>query len=514
MLVFTGGCFLLSLLLSFNASVESMETGFYQQLLALTPRFNLPQEQTLFDLPNGLQELVLLLTFTLLMAYQYFLKRPAPSMVFVILVIFSLLMLQLLLAVIYQLWVPTVWTILTFCFTALLLTAMTRLQQFRNKRPLSVQQQITAIQQQIEKKNYETAVLMLKNGEFSDDLFEIAYDLGVELEANENWILARYLYVWLVQFDPGLEDFVTRMDYRIHPDRDEDLSTTEITQNKDMIGHYQLVGKKAQGATATVYEAYDLHTHKRIALKMLNQPVDDSTAAGDVLSFLREALTVSRLDHPNIVKIHDADIHNDRAYIAMDYIAGYPMSERLRRKRFLTAAETLRIMKSVLQALVVAHQKNIVHGDIKPANIMYDQHRKLYILTDFGAANKSNQLLDSDKRIVGTPAYMSPEQLSGNRMDGRSDLFSLAVTIYHLLSGIQPFATEKLSELKKNVLTLEVDVGLLSIPDMIKQLLNKALQKKTYLRFADASQMLQAVIYCEQKLKQARARATQQDDTE
>jgi len=491
-----------------------METGFYQQLLALTPRFNLPLEQSLLDLPNGLQELVLLLSFSLLAAYQFFLKRPAPSVVFVILVVFTLLMLQLLLAVMFQLWVPTVWTILTFCLTALLLAVMTRVHQFRNKRPLSVQQQITAIRQQIEKKNYETAVLMLKNGEFSDDLFEIAYDLGVELEAHENWILARYLYVWLVQFDPGLEDFVTRMDYRINPEREEDLSTTEITQNKDMIGHYQLVGKKAQGATAMVYEAYDLHTHKRIALKILNQAVDNSTAARDVLSFLHEAMMVSRLDHPNIVKIHDADIHNDRAYIAMDYIAGYPLSERLRRKRFLTVAESLRVMKSVLQALVVAHQNNIVHGDIKPANIMYDQNKKMFILTDFGAANKSNQLLDSEKRIVGTPAYMSPEQLSGNRMDGRSDLFSLALTIYHLLSGIQPFSADKLTQLKKNVLTLEVDMELLSVPAMLRQLLNKALQKKTYLRFADASQMLQAVIFCEQKLKQAREREIRQEELE
>ncbi|MCK5664980.1 MAG: serine/threonine protein kinase, partial [Thiotrichaceae bacterium] len=289
----------------------------------------------------------------------------------------------------------------------------------------------------------------------------------------------------------------------INPDMDEDLSTSEITQNKDQFGHYQLLGKKALGATATVYEAFDLLTHKRIALKILNRQIDDTTGDRDVLTFLHEAMTVSKLDHPNIVKIHDADILNERAYIAMDYIAGHPMSERLRRKNYLTAAESLRIMQSVLNALIAAHSKGIVHGDIKPANIMFDQNRKMYILTDFGAANNGSQLLDVEKRIVGTPAYMSPEQLSGSKMDGRSDIFSLAVSIYHLLSGVQPFSGETLSALKKSVLNQEVDTSILTVPDIIKQVLAKALQKKTYQRFADASQMLQAVIYCEEKLKES-----------
>lgn len=287
---------------------------------------------------------------------------------------------------------------------------------------------------------------------------------------------------------------------------DKDLSNTEITETKNQFGHYQLVGKKALGATATVYEAFDLFTHNRIALKILNQDIvcsegDDNTSEPIVKSFLQEAITVSGLDHPNIVKIHDADIIDERAYIAMDYISGYPMSERLRRRKFLTAAESLRIMRSVLNALVVAHQNRIVHGDIKPANIMYDQHRRHYVVTDFGAALCDTRALDKGKKIIGTPVYMSPEQLSGERLDGRSDLFSLAVTIYHLLTGIQPFSGENLSELKNNVLSGRVDMSVLSVPEMIRLVLDKALQKKTYQRFADAGQMLQAVVYCEQKLQ-------------
>lgn len=283
---------------------------------------------------------------------------------------------------------------------------------------------------------------------------------------------------------------------------DKDLSITDITQSKYQFAHYQLVGKKATGSTANVYEAYDLNAQRRIALKIFNQKIDGSTNKLDIISFLNEAMTISRLNHPNIVKIHDAAIFDDRAYIAMDYIAGYPMSERLRLRKYLTAAESLRIMRSTLNALVAAHKNGIVHGDIKPANIMYDRQHKHYIITDFGSANSDGRTLNQDKKIIGTPAYMSPEQLSAERVDGRSDLFSLAVTIYHLLTGVQPFSGEKLSELKNNILTHSVDMSLLSVPETIKQVLDKALQKKPYQRFVDADQMLQAVVYCEDKLTQ------------
>ncbi len=501
-LVIVGCCFVLSWLLGFTGTIGLVETAFYQQLIELAPVLTISPEDGITSLPYGLENLLMLSVFSMMAGYLLWSKSTWLPLVFVVLLIFLLFMLQILLAIMAHFWLPTIWTIVSFSSTALLLFLRSKYISFNSIKPFSREQKLQAIDQKITEKNYEAAVVMLKNCEFSDEMFDIAYDLGVKLEQQENWILARYLYTWLVQFDPGIEDFVTRMDYRINPDMDEDLSTREITQNKDQFGHYQLAGKKALGATATVYEAFDLLTHKRIALKILNQKIDNKTGDSDVLTFLHEAMTVSKLDHPNIVKIHDADIINEKAYIAMDYIAGYPMSERLRRKKLLTVAESLRIMQSVLNALILAHQKDIVHGDIKPANIMFDQKRKLYILTDFGAANNGSQLLGNEKRIIGTPAYMSPEQLSGAKIDGRSDLFSLAVTIYHLLTGVQPFAGQSLAELKKNVLSQEVNISLLSVPEMIRQVLDKALQKKTYQRFTDASQMLQAVIYCDKKLKE------------
>ena len=217
---------------------------------------------------------------------------------------------------------------------------------------------------------------------------------------------------------------------------------------------------------------------------------------------MHEAEIVSQLDHDNIVKIHDAEMLEDSAYIAMDYISGYSMSARLRKRQYLTVGECIRISRDMLRALAVAHSHGIVHGDIKPANIMYDSVNDTYILTDFGAAYTEKRERMADNVIVGTPAYMSPEQLEGKKLDGRSDLFSLAVTLYQLLTGHQPFSGNSLPELKKNIVGEEPDLNHLTLPAGITEVIIKALQKKTYMRFADAQQMLTSVEFCEAQLRE------------
>ena len=509
MLLTIGCCLIVSWLLSYTGTVVRLETGFYQQLLELTPAFNVAVNIEITELETSLHLSLLFLLYALILAYLLLLKRSYPAIGFIILVAFIVLMVQVLLAVMQQIWLPALWPLFSFLISTLLLFSIAKLQHLKTtlvpNGPVKKKCKIETIRELVSRKDYSKAVILFRHCEFSEEMFELAYHLGQELEEQESWILARILYVWLAEYDPGMKDFVESMDHKINPMLNQDLSISDITENKDQFSHYQLVGKKAKGATATVYEAYDLYTHRRIALKILSRKLsedveEDITGDREVMSFLHEAMTISKLDHPNIVKIHDADIIDNQAYIAMDYVSGYPMSERLRRKKYITAAETLRILHSVLNALDFAHQKGIVHGDIKPANIMFDQHKKIYIITDFGAAQSASHLVDNEKRIMGTPAYMSPEQLSGSRIDGRSDLFSLAVTLYHLATGIQPFSGEKLSDLKKNVLNNKVDLDVLTLPDGVKQILGKALQKKTYQRFADASQMLHAVTYCENKL--------------
>ncbi len=502
MLIFTGFSWLIASLLGASSGVELLETRFYQRILQLSPSIDMARPYTMDSFPFILHQLVLISIFALLFLDVKYFKHSGRSPVMVILVVFSLVMLQMILAVLQHIWLPVVWASICFAFTAAILLLWAWLPSIRGIFYPSPPNHIDTIKKYISEQDYIAAVYGLKNGAFSEEMFELAYELGIKLEQEENWALARVLYVWLVQFDPGMHDFVERIDNIIKKPMDGDLSLPDITETRSQFAHYQLLGKKARGATATVYEAHDLNTHERIALKILNERQKKDTASQEIMTFLHEALAISSLDHPNIVKIHDADIIGDRAYIAMEYIYGYPMSERLRRKKYLTAAESLRIMRSVLNALATAHQEGIVHGDIKPANIMYDQQKKHYIVTDFGAAYSAHRVQLDEKKIIGTPAYMSPEQLSGARIDGRSDLFSLGVTIYQLLTGRQPFSGEKLSLLKKNILEQKVDLDPLSVPDPIKRVLEKALQKKTYQRFADANQMLKAVIYCQEMLSQ------------
>lgn len=500
MLIVTGGILLVSWLLSFHAAIVMLETGFYQQILNLMPKLNLQIFSQPETFPHHIHQLLLLFLFAIIFFCLLLRGCSGPSPLLLIPAIFTLLMLQVLLAVLQQIWLPAVWPVLCFSFACVVLIVWTRFPQIKNFVLPEQVCQIEVINQYINQRDYKTAILILKNCPFSDGMFELAYELGMRLEQEQKWDLARNLYVWLVQFDPGLHDFVERIDAITESTPGDNKKADKRKKDVKQFGHYRLIGKKARGSTATVYEAHDSHTHKRIALKILNEKLNDDTGASDVMTFLHEALTASQLDHPNIVKIHDADIIDDQAYIAMDYIDGYPMSERLRRRNLLTAAESLRIMVSVLEALSAAHEKNIVHGDIKPANIMYDNEAKHYIITDFGAAYSDFRDKGEEKKIIGTPAYMSPEQLNGQRIDGRSDLFSLAVTIYHLLSGQQPFSGGKLSELKTSVLTQEVDINELTVPHCIKLILYKALSKKPYHRYADANQMLQAVIKCKNHL--------------
>lgn len=489
---------LAGLLLSLTESVIQFESRAYQRIAASAPQLKLDHslpESYLFSFPPWL---VLMILATLFAGWVVFRKGRYPGFPLYIATVFLLLLVEILLAVSSHVWIPVQWSLLVILWVAAIAGAYDLLLRLFPRRSHSEQQQLQTISTQIKLQHYENAIVLLKRCEFSDAVADLAYELGQLLEAKQNWLLARYLYQWMVEHDPGINDFVSRMDEKIKPNADTDHTLNETTVSKHFFGSYELTGKKATGATSTVYEARDSQTQQRVALKLLQ-----TDAADDVkeMNFLHEALTVSRLDHTNIVKIHDAGTLNGQAYIAMDYISGYPLSERIRRKKLFSVAETLRVLNAMLEALKLAHQERIVHGDIKPANIMYDRVKQQFILTDFGAANQGIDEVVQGKKIIGTPSYMSPEQLSGKKTDGRSDLFSLAVTVYHLLTGIQPFTADNLQQIKNNVINKTVDLDSLTVPDSLRQVLAKALQKKPYQRFADAQQMLDAINLCEQQLR-------------
>ncbi len=494
-------------LLSQTSAVSTFEGDLFLYILGLQPE---DRELLAISSMRVAPQWSLLLVYGLILAIyvsKYTRSRTtAVSILTMILVLFGLLMLEVMLAVFAQLFLPVVFPALVMLLVSAIFWALDLYQGFATstltqQKPIA----LSDVRARIEKGDLRTALTMLKQCPYSDELLEVGYELGMLLESGKHWASALNLYHWLSKYDPGLSDFVTRIE-EIRKNRELLLklgkTQTSPQTEEPIIGHYRLLRKIAKGSTAVMYEATDTRSHNRVALKVMKLRKDEANDRDRIEHWLHEAEIVSQLDHDNIVKIHDAEMLEDSAYIAMDYISGYSMSARLRKRQYLTVGECIRISRDMLCALAVAHGHGIVHGDIKPANIMYDSVNDTYILTDFGAAYTEKRERMGDNVIVGTPAYMSPEQLEGKKLDGRSDLFSLAVTLYQLLTGHQPFSGNSLPELKKNIVGEEPDLNHLTLPAGITEVIIKALQKKTYMRFADAQQMLTSVEFCEAQLRE------------
>lgn len=498
------------LVFTYIVSLTPLITALENDLFLFILKFQLKDEAatTAASIQNSPQLIVVLVYTLIFAAYVRKYTRAqttAISFLSIIIIFFALLMLEILFAIFGQFYLPVVLPGLIMILVSSVYWVKITYQKLAASHLL--QQETVGlddIRQQIEKGDLKTALYLLKLCPYSDDLLEVGYELGMLLESNKHWASALKLYHWLSLYDPGLSDFVTRIEEIRQKRATADAKPVAATQFP-VIGHYQPLKKIAKGSTAVVYEARDLRTHKRIALKVMVTPLVAGVEQDRIQHWLREAEIVSQFEHENIVKIHDAAMEGNTAYIAMDYISGYSMSLRLRKREYITVGEFIRISKALLNALAIAHRHGIVHGDIKPANIMYDDNLNTYIVTDFGAAytvKKGRQ--KKDEVIVGTPSYMSPEQLQGKKLDGRSDLFSLAVTLYHLLSGHQPFSAPNLYYLKQSIINDEPDLSHLTLTTGLIAVIQKALQKKTYMRFADAQQMLTAIEHCEIQLKNRR----------
>ena len=498
----TGGLLLITYLGSRISTISSLEYDLYSYIVQLLPSQR--ESTALSSIRIAPQWVVILVYAALLAAYVHKYTRSrttAGSFVSISILLFALLMIEVMLAIFSQVYLPLVLPGIVM----LLVSSMYWMNDFYRKIAAGILPDRKAVslhdvQKLVEQRELKTALFMLKQCPYSDDLLEVGYELGMLLESSKYWASALNLYHWLSQFDPGLSDYVTRVE-EIRQNQ-EPVLQFEIKQDESLIivGHYEIIKKIARGATAIVYEASDMRTANLVALKVMSSQLGKEIEQERIDQWLHEAEVVSQFEHKNIVKIHDAARDKNTAFIAMDYIHGYPLSKRLRKRDYITVGECIRISKSVLSALAVAHSHQVIHGDIKPANIMYDEKLDIYIVTDFGAAYTGKKNKRGGNIIVGTPSYMSPEQLEGKKLDGRSDLFSLAVTLYHLLTGHQPFTGSNLFELKESIINDEPDLDHYSLPIGIMEVIMKALQKKTYMRFADAQQMLSAVEYCESEL--------------
>ncbi len=219
------------------------------------------------------------------------------------------------------------------------------------------------------------------------------------------------------------------------------------------LGRYEIVRELGKGAMGIVYEGRDPKLNRRVAIKTARRDVMESSGLAEEMMerFLREAHSAGGLDHPNIIRLYDAGQEGDIAFIAMEYLEGGDLRDVLDGKRRMRPEEVAEIGATICEALHSAHEHGIVHRDIKPANIMTPRDRPIK-LADFGIAHVVDSDLTQDGALVGTPHYMSPEQFMGQRLDGRSDLFSVGVMLYELLTGQKPFLGEALTTVMHQVL--------------------------------------------------------------
>ena len=218
------------------------------------------------------------------------------------------------------------------------------------------------------------------------------------------------------------------------------------------LGRYEILEELGRGAMGVVYKAYDPFIERYVAIKTINLQVLSETGKAEYEArFYQEAKAAGRLSHPNIVTIYDLGESGDVAYIAMELMEGRELQEMIYGKRRLLVTDALSIAIQVAAGLSYAHQRGVVHGDIKPSNIMV-LGDNLVKIADFGIAKMASSAEGrQEDAIFGTPPYMSPEQIQGKSIDARSDIYSLGVVLYYMLTDRLPFSEENIKLLKNQI---------------------------------------------------------------
>jgi CHASE2 domain-containing sensor protein len=333
--------------------------------------------------------------------------------------------------------------------------------------------------------------------------------LGQEHERGRRYSQALEVYAHIQKIAPAFEGLNERLERLRQLESTPALTRTGSAGTlsralnsgglqKPMLGRYELMQELGRGAMGVVYLGKDAKIGRQVAIKTLALSDEfDGEALKDVHDrFFREAETAGRLNHSNIVTIYDVGEDQGLAYIAMDFLQGDSLQKYIASKDLLPQGEVLAVVIKVAEGLDYAHKHHVVHRDIKPANIMYDRTSGRVKITDFGIAALTDMSKTKTGTILGSPLYMSPEQVQGHKLDGRSDLYSLGVTLYQMLRGELPFEAPSLTGLMFKIANEpHPDVTFLrpDIPATIKVVVDKALQKDPDQRFQNGMEMANAL---------------------
>jgi serine/threonine-protein kinase len=274
------------------------------------------------------------------------------------------------------------------------------------------------------------------------------------------------------------------------------------------LGRYQITAEIGRGAMGVVYKAHDPVLGRTVAVKTVNMAIERDDAAEYEARFLQEARAAGGLNHPSIVTIYDIGKSGEVAYMAMEYIEGVELRTLLVPGKPLPLAQVFPVAAQVADGLAYAHSHGVVHRDIKPANIMVTADGGVKIM-DFGIARmRSSEVQTQTGAALGSPKYMSPEQVLGKRADHRSDLFSLGVILYEIVAGAAPFGGENISALMYQIVHFAPPAPSTlnpAAPEMLDYVVAKMLAKSLEERYQDAAEVARDLRECEGKGAGARA---------
>lgn len=347
-----------------------------------------------------------------------------------------------------------------------------------------------------------------------DSVADLVYNLGLDYERKRQFNKAASVYDYLAGWKAGYRDVTERSERMKALDANPMKNAggggaTMILDGseKPMLGRYQVQSELGQGAMGIVYKGEDPKIARVVAIKTMSLAQEFE---GDALievkeRFFREAQSAGRLNHPNIVSIYDAGEEQDLAYIAMEFLKGSDLAKYTTPDTLLPLDTVIDLVIKCADALDYAHQANVVHRDIKPGNIMYDPDTGVVKLTDFGIARITDSSKTRTGTVLGTPNYMSPEQALGDKVDGRSDLFSLGVVLYQLSTGHLPFTADSMATLLYKIVNeQQADPGAFrpDLPSSLRKVIQNALGKQPDRRYQTGAKFAEHLKMVRQRMAQ------------
>ena len=356
----------------------------------------------------------------------------------------------------------------------------------------------------------EMAFEKFKKMPVDEDMMGILYTLGTEFEKKRNWGQAQAVYERIMTLDKKFKDLPDRMKRLASytgggaPVNLKGDSATIMQDGAELptLGRYEVTRELGRGAMGVVYLGKDPKINREVAIKTINfDEMEEKMIPVLKERFFREAQSAGTLNHPNIMTIFDVGEEGNLAYIAMELIDGRDLEDWAKKENLLPKKDALQVVAKVADALDFAHTNGIVHRDIKPANIMVTKKGTIKV-TDFGIARIQSSSATKTGTVMGTPSYMSPEQVAGQKVDGRADLFSLGVVLFELLTAERPFTGDSIATLMYAITNsapkkmTEYDPN---IPEFCQALVDKAIQKDPAKRFQKGGEFAGAIRFCLKK---------------